>query len=189
MPLTDPQIPSRTELFWICTRIGLSGFGGVLPQLRRMLVDEKKLMSGNDFNALLGLCQFLPGSNVINLAVCVGGRLHGASGALVASTGLLCGPFLVILCLATGYRYWGHLPIVQDMLRGVAATGSGLLFATALKMSRNIKERRLYLPFSLLILLALVLFHLPLPPMMLGLLAITTLLAYTRAQRHERSDR
>lgn len=183
--LTTPRItpPSLGELFRACSRVGLSGFGGVLPLLRHLLVEEHRLMSGADFNALLGLCQFLPGSNVVNLAVCVGARFHGARGAIVATAGLLLGPFLVMMALATAYGLWGHLAIVQDMLRGIAAAGAGLLFATALKMARNVPERRIYLPFSALILVALVILRLPLPPLMLALLGITGLIAYRRARR------
>lgn len=183
---TSPGIgppPSLGELFRACSRVGLSGFGGVLPLLRHLLVEERRLMSGADFNALLGLCQFLPGSNVVNLAVCVGARFHGARGAIVATAGLLLGPFLVMLALATAYGLWGHLAIVQDMLRGIAAAGAGLLFATALKMARNVPERWIYLPFSALILVALVILRLPLPPLMLALLGITGLIAYRRAPR------
>ncbi|MBD5804296.1 Chromate transport protein [Azoarcus sp. Aa7] len=175
--------PGLWELFLACSRVGLSGFGGVLPLLRHLLVEERRLMSGADFNALLGLCQFLPGSNVVNLAVCVGARFHGARGAIVATSGLLLGPFLVMMALATAYGVWGHLAVVQDMLRGIAAAGAGLLFATALKMARNVPERWIYLPFAALILVALVILRLPLPPLMLALLGMTGLIAYRRARR------
>ena len=50
-----------------------------------MLVEEKRWMTAEEFNAQLGLCQFLPGPNVINLAVVVGKRYQGALGAIVQS--------------------------------------------------------------------------------------------------------
>lgn len=178
--------PGLWELFLACSRVGLTGFGGVLPLLRHLLVEERRLMSGADFNALLGLCQFLPGSNVVNLAVCVGARFRGARGAVVATAGLLLGPFLVMMALATAYGQWGHLAVVQDMLRGIAAAGAGLLFATALKMARNVPERRIYLPFAALILVALVILHLPLPPLMIALLGMTGLIAWRRGHNTAR---
>lgn len=168
------------RLFLTASRIGIAGFGGVLPLIRHSLVEEQRLLSAADFNSLLGLCQLLPGSNVVNLAVCVGARLHGARGALAFAAGLLLLPFLGMMALAIAYGHWGHLPIVQDSLRGVAAAGAGLLFATALRMSRAIRERRIYLPFAALILLGLTLWRLPLPPLMLGLLALATIIAHRR---------
>ncbi len=175
--------PGLLELFLACSRIGLSGFGGVLPLLRHMLVEQRRLLDGPEFNALLGLCQFLPGSNVINLAVCVGARLHGVRGAIVVTAGLLIAPFALMMGLATLYGLWGHLAIVQDMLRGIAAAGAGLLFATGLKMAQAMHERWLYLPFAVLILVAMVVLKLPLPPLMLALLAVTAGLAWWRARR------
>lgn len=175
--------PGLIELFCLCSRIGISGFGGVLPLIRRMLVEERRLMSGTEFNALLGFCQVLPGSNVVNLAVCAGARLHGLPGAFVFAAGILIAPFLGMILLALAYSHWGHLAIVQNMLRGVAAAGAGLLFATALKMADHVRERLLYMPFSLLILLALVILRLPLPPLIIALLGATTCIAYHRIVR------
>ena len=175
--------PGLLELFLACSRIGLSGFGGVLPLLRHMLVEQRRLLDGPEFNALLGLCQFLPGSNVINLAVCVGARLHGVRGAIVVTAGLLIAPFALMMGLAALYGLWGHLAIVQDMLRGIAAAGAGLLFATGLKMAQAMHERWLYLPFAVLILVAMVVLKLPLPPLMLALLTVTAGLAWWRARR------
>jgi chromate transporter len=93
--------------------VGLSGFGGVLPFARRMLVEEKRWMTAEEFNTQLGLCQFLPGPNVINLAVVVGKRYQGLAGAIVAPFGLLAGPFVIVLLLALLYDRYGNLPMAQ----------------------------------------------------------------------------
>lgn len=178
--------PTLLGLFIGFAQVGLSGFGGVLPFARRKLVDDRRWLSAAEFNSLLGLCQFLPGPNVVNLSVCLGARFHGVAGALVATFGLIGPPFLVVLGLALAYDLWGQLEPVQNMLRGVAAVGAGLLFATALKMARNVAERRVYLPFSLLILFAVVVLRWPLPPLMLALLALTAPLAWWRAGRKVR---
>lgn len=178
--------PTLSELFWGFAKVGLSGFGGVLPFVRRLLVDERRWLSAAEFNSLLGLCQFLPGPNVVNLSVCLGARFHGARGAVVATFGLVGPPFLIVLGLALIYQQWGRLPLAQDILRGIAAVGAGLLFATALKMAKNVAERRIYLPFAALILFAVAILRWPLPPLMLLLLAITASLAYWRARRGKR---
>ena len=182
-PAAPSVAPSLGALFLGFAKVGLSGFGGVLPFARRMLVEDRRWLSAAEFNSLLGLCQFLPGPNVVNLSVCLGARFHGAAGSLVATAGLVVPPFLIALLLAAAYGQWGHLTLVQDMLRGVGAVGAGLLFATALKMAKNVRERRIYLPFALLILLVVALLRWPLPPLMLALLAITAPLAWWRAKQ------
>ena len=94
--------PDLKALFLGFSSVGLSGFGGVLPFARRMLVEERRWMSAEEFNAQLGLCQFLPGPNVVNLAVVVGKRCAGLSGAIVAPLGLLAGPIVIVLLLYVG---------------------------------------------------------------------------------------
>ena len=62
--------------------VGLSGFGGVPPFARRMLVDRTGWMTELDFTETLALCQSLPGPNIVNLSVAVGFRYAGVKGAL-----------------------------------------------------------------------------------------------------------
>lgn len=183
--MAPSEPPSPWHLFLIGSRLGISGFGGVLPLIRRALVEELKVISGSEFNALLGFCQLLPGSNVVNLTVCAGARLHGARGAIALTSGLLLAPFAGMMLLATAYAHWGHLPVVQNALRGIAAAGAGLLLATAFKMARNVRQPLIYLPFALLILLGLAALHWPLPPLMLALLVAATGVAHLRRNKEK----
>ncbi|OYZ97597.1 MAG: chromate transporter, partial [Polynucleobacter sp. 24-46-87] len=66
------------QLFISFSKIGMSGFGGVLPWARRTLVEQDKVLSSEEFSAMLGICQIVPGPNIVNLAVCVGARFAGA---------------------------------------------------------------------------------------------------------------
>ena len=52
--------------------LGLTAFGGALPLARRMVVEKHRWLSGAEFTDLLGLCQLLPGGNIINLSVAPG---------------------------------------------------------------------------------------------------------------------
>ena len=68
------------ELFRAFASMSLHGFGGVLPWARRAIVEEKRWMTPQEFNEAFAVAQFLPGANVVNLAIVFGGRLHGAAG-------------------------------------------------------------------------------------------------------------
>ena len=135
-------------------------------------------MSAEEFNALFGLCQFLPGPNVINLAVVVGKRYRGLSGAVVAPLGLMAGPFVIVLLLAMLYDRFGSLPLAQSMLRGVAAVGCGLLFAMAWRMGMAIKGKPFFLPFAVLTVTAIAFFRWPMPLVMLAGLIVSGGIAY-----------
>lgn len=175
--------PDLRALFLGFSAVGMSGFGGVLPFARRMLVDERRWMSAEEFNSQLGLCQFLPGPNVVNLAVLVGKRYQGVAGAIVAPLGLLLGPFLIVLLLALAYDTWGSLPLVQAMLRGIAAAGCGLLFATAWRMGSALPDKAYFLPFVALTVVAIAGLRWPMPAVMLGGLVVSGTLAWWRLGR------
>jgi chromate transporter len=176
--VNNQQRPDLRALFLAFSSVGLSGFGGVLPFARRMLVEERRWMSGEEFNAQLGLCQFLPGPNVVNLAVVVGKRYQGALGAIVAPVGLLAGPFAIVLLLALLYDRYGSLPLAQGMLRGIAAVGCGLLFAMAWRMGSAIKNKPWFLPFTALVVAAIAGLRWPMPIVMVAGLALSGGVAY-----------
>ena len=183
---THQNIQSRPDLralFLGFSSVGLSGFGGVLPFARRMLVDVQQWMTAEEFNAQLGLCQFLPGPNVVNLAVLVGKRYRGIAGAIVAPLGLLTGPFVIVLLLALLYDRYGNLPLAQSMLRGIAAAGCGLLFAMAWRMGMATKDKPLFLPFTALTVAAIAGLRWPMPVVMVAGLLLSGGLAWWKLGR------
>jgi chromate transporter len=175
--------PDLRALFLGFSSVGLSGFGGVLPFARRMLVEERQWMSAEEFNAQLGLCQFLPGPNVINLAVVVGKRYQGLRGALVAPLGLLAGPLLIVLVLAMLYDRYGSLPLAQGMLRGIAAVGCGLLLTMAWRMGMALKDKPIFMPFTALTVTAIAFLRWPMPLVMIAGLILSGGVAYWRLGR------
>ena len=141
-PPADLPIPTHTELFLAFFKITLSGFGGALPWTRRMLVDQKRWLSPEDFNDAYALCQLLPGPNVVNLAAIFGSRARGISGAVAAWTGFLLLPFAVMVAAAVLYGNYGEVRAVRGILAGLAPAAAGLLVATAAKMAVPIFRRR-----------------------------------------------
>ena len=148
-----------------------------------MLVEQRRWMTAEEFNAQLGLCQFLPGPNVVNLAVIVGKRSQGLAGAIVAPVGLLAGPIAIVLLLALLYDAYGNLPMVQSMLKGVAAVGAGLLFAMAWRMGTAIRDKVAFLPFVVLVVAGIAWLRWPMLWVMLAGLALSGGLAYWRLGR------
>jgi len=138
--------PSITELFVRFTQVGASGFGGVMPWARRMLVEERRWLSAEEFSEMLSLCQVLPGPNIVNMAVCVGTRFHGARGALAAFFGLLAAPFAIILVLGALFTHYGEVPAISAAFRGISAAAAGLIVAMGLKMAAS---RRLRSPMAI----------------------------------------
>jgi chromate transporter len=125
---------SRRALFFSFLKMGLLGFGGVMPWARRVLVDERRWLSEREFAELLGMCQVLPGPNVVNLSVILGARWHGPLGALLALTGILFVPVVVVLLLATFYASVAHATVARNAIAGASAAAAGLILGTAIRL-------------------------------------------------------
>lgn len=109
----------------------------MLPWARRTLVEKDKIISSQDFSVILGICQIVPGPNIVNLAVCVGSRFGGARGAFAAVLGLVLGPICVVMLLAILYAHYSYIEPVKGVLRGISAVGVGLIASTGFKMLRD----------------------------------------------------
>ena len=145
---TAPHAPSLGELFLRFMQTSLSGFGGVTPFARRMLVEERRWLTDEEFADVMSLSQFLPGPNIVNITVCVGARFHGAKGALAAFAGLMCGPFVVVLSLGALYTHYRDLPAVSGLFRGLSAAAAGMVVALGLKMSASRRLRSAMAAFA-----------------------------------------
>lgn len=135
-----PGPRSKTDLFISFTLLALQGFGGVLSVVQRELVEKKKWLTTEEFVEDWAVAQILPGPNVLNLSLMIGGRHFGLQGALVALAGILCVPSLLILVIAVLYAGIEHNVAAQGALRGMGAVCVGLILATGLKMTPALKS-------------------------------------------------
>src|SRR3977135_1216682 len=98
--LPSPTPPGLVALFTAFATLSLRGCGGGLVWARRGIVAQHRWMTPDEFNETYALCHFLPGPNVVNLAVVFGSRFRGIPGAIAAFAGLLGPPLIVVTMLA-----------------------------------------------------------------------------------------
>ena len=94
----------------------MSGFGGVLAWSRRMMVEQRRWLTAEQFNEVYALCAFLPGRNIVNFSVIFGSRFGGPRGALVALAGLMGPPLVLIIIIGALYAHFGDLPVLRRAL-------------------------------------------------------------------------
>jgi len=150
-------------------RIGVSGFGGVMPMARWMLVDDRRWMDDQEFTRLLGLAQTVPGPNILNLAIVLGDRHHGVRGALAAGLGLMLAPLAIVLTLAALLEHYRNLEVIRRILPGVSAAAAGLVVAVALRLASRLERKPWMVGLGLLTFLAAVTSRIPLPLILLTL--------------------
>lgn len=173
---------SLTALFLAFLEIALSSFGGALAWARRILVERRGWLTDREFAETLGLCQALPGPNVLNLAIMIGTRLHGVRGVAVAVTGLLVAPILVVIALGAAYTQVGQLEVVRTVLRGVGTVMAGLIWATGLKLAMAYRQEPRALALGALALVGVGLLHFPLTAVLVVLAPVSVALAWARTR-------
>lgn len=151
LPLNRPQ--SKTDLFLSFTFLALQGFGGVLAVVQRELVERKRWMTPAQFVEDWAVAQILPGPNVINFCLMIGGRYFGLAGALAALAGMLAAPIVVLLVLALAFGSVADLAWAQGALRGMGAVAAGLIAATGIKLIPALKSNPIGIGVSAAIML------------------------------------
>ena len=174
-PITLPA------LFVAFLKVSLAGFGGPIVWARRIVVERQHWMSDAEFADLLTLCQFLPGPNVVSIAVCVGAKFRGSGGALASLAGFILVPCAVGFALGALLLSYAHLGPLQNVLRGISAAAAGLIIATGLRLFLAHRARPMAWLFAALAFTGLAVVKLPLllvvlvlAPLSVGTTAIET---------------
>lgn len=162
---SDPPASERLtvrDLFWAFFQIGVSGFGGVLPWARRVLVEKRRWLTEDQFTDALSVCSALPGPNIVNLSVSFGARHAGATGAIAGFCGLMLAPFAIVMVLGVIYTSYGQIPQVESAFRGMSAVGAGLLVAAGLKLASSPRLRNALCVFGVAMFVLIAFLRVPL---------------------------
>ena len=129
------EVVSLGALFAAFLKVSLFGVGGGggLVWARRIGVEQRQWITEGEFADIVSLCQFMPGPNIIGIAVCTGARLRGARGTLAAVAGFLLIPWVVGFTLGVALLQHAHLPVLRNILGGMLMPHRGraaaLIFA------------------------------------------------------------
>jgi len=142
---TPPQteVPrSCWELFHAFAQIALQSFGGALAMMERVIVQQRRWMTPQDFLGVYAISQVMPGPTGISFCVLLGDRHFGLRGAAAALAGFVGVPAAIVLVVAALFGHFQHLPSMQGALHGMGAASVGLIVHTAWRMARALKGSR-----------------------------------------------
>ena len=160
--------PSLADLFVGMLQVALSSFGGGLSAWsQRIVVEERRWLSNEEFITGLTVARLFPGPNQINMAVYVGAFFHGLIGALVAMAGMLLIPFSVLMLLGLAYFEVHMLPSVDRVLAGVIAASAGMALSMGFKLTGGYTRDPVAIVLAIGSFLAMAVFHVSLIPLVL----------------------
>ena len=131
--------------FLIFSRIGVFTIGGgyaMVPLIEADLVDKRKWISREDFLDLMALSQTVPGIFAVNIAIFIGYKLRGFWGAFWMALGTILPSFLIILIIAMFFQQFKHLPVVENIFKGIRPAVVALIAAPTFKMAKSAKISR-----------------------------------------------
>jgi chromate transporter len=169
-PAPRVTLPALFSTFLL---VSMYGFGGPIVWARRFIVEQRGWLGDGEFADILSLCQFLPGPNVVSLAVCIGAKFRGAAGALTAMAGFILVPWTVGFTLGAVFLAYAQAAVLQGVLRGVAAAAAGLIIGTGIRLLRPYRQRPVALGFTALAFAGLALAQFPLLIVVLGLVPLS----------------
>jgi chromate transporter len=109
---------SLATIFQKFATIGAVSFGGgIVAYLQRLLVDDTKWLTDDEFLTKLEIAQTMPGLNAVNMCILVGDELRGPIGAFVGVMGILAA------------QAHAAYPVAHAALAGISAGAVGLLSA------------------------------------------------------------
>jgi chromate transporter len=154
--------PTVFDLFAGFFMVGVCGFGGVLPWARRMIVEQRQWLTPAEFTEMLGLCQFLPGGNIMNVTIALGSRFQGVAGALACLLGLMTAPVAIVIGLGAVYDQYSDLVPVRRAFVALSAAAAAYVLASAWKIASPLMGRPLAIVVAVCTFVVIAVLRLPL---------------------------
>lgn len=127
------------EVFVTFARLGLISFGGalaILPEMGRLLVDEKHWVTARTFTDGYALGQFSPGPNMLAV-VFYGFKAGGLIGGIAAGFGMFAPTAALAAVLARIWGMLGDAPWPNAIRAALLPIGSGLMVAGIVQLARG----------------------------------------------------
>ncbi|MFM6930873.1 MAG: chromate efflux transporter [Novosphingobium sp.] len=175
--------PSFDELLRVSARIGCLSFGGPAGQIalmHREIVEERQWVTEDQFLHALNFCHLLPGPEAQQLATWIGWKLYGMRGGLAMGLLFVIPGAVVILALSMLYALAADLGWFAALFTGIKAAVLAIVVQALIRIAGRALQTRFKQGLALAAFLALAVFSLPFPLVVLGAGALGMVVASRR---------
>lgn len=118
----------------------LGGGMAMLPLMEREFVEKRGWLTSQAMVDIVAVMQSLPGLIAVNMAVLIGYRVKGVTGALVAAFASVLSPFAIIVVIASGLSSLSDTPTLDHIFLGVRAGCAALIFMSLFKLVKQVMD-------------------------------------------------
>jgi chromate transporter len=140
---------SMWQLGLFFLELGATGFGGPVAlagTMQRVLVDERRWITREEYLEGLALAQLAPGPLAAQLAMYLGYVRGGVPGATVVAVAFVAPSFLLVWLIAAAYVRFGGLWWMQGVFYGIGAAVIGVIVRSVIKLAKLTLARSATLP-------------------------------------------
>jgi chromate transporter len=151
--------------------VSLQSFGGPAGQIavmQRALVEERRWIGHGRFLHALNFCTLVPGPEAMQLSVYIGWLLNGVRGGLLAGTLFVLPGAICMFVLSAVYIAFGTTTAVTALFAGIAPAVLAIVAQAVVKVGRRALGRPSLVVIAVAAFLALALFSVPFPVVVLG---------------------
>lgn len=135
-------------LFRITFYISAFTFGGgyiVIPMMRKYFVDDLELISEQELLDMAAIAQSSPGAIAVNIAVLIGYRIAGITGAIISAVGTVLPPLVILSIISLFYKAFRDNRVVSAVLKGMEAGVAATIVDLIIDMSQGILKEENWL--------------------------------------------
>lgn len=128
------------DLFLSYFKIGAFSFGGgfaMLPLIEEEIVHGHGWMAMAEFIDVLAISEMTPGPFAINTATFLGYKIHGVSGAIVATLAVSAPSFIIMSIIFYFINKFKDSPYIDWIFSGIRPVVLGLIGAAAITVGKN----------------------------------------------------
>src|SRR5689334_2248311 len=136
--------------------------------MHQELVERRRWIDEQRFLHALNYCMLLPGPEAQQLATYIGWLMHKTRGGLAAGLLFVLPGFVAILALSVLYAGYGQLDEVAALFYGLKAAVLAVVVEAVLRIGKRALKSRLLVAVAVAAFVAIFLFALPFPALVLG---------------------
>lgn len=136
------------SLFKITFSISAFTFGGgyiVIPMIRKYFVNDLGLISEQELLDMAAIAQSTPGAIAVNIAVLVGYRISGITGAIITCIGTILPPLLILSVISFFYKAFRDNRVISAILKGMEAGVAATIVDLVIDMVQGILKEKNWL--------------------------------------------